>query len=764
MHVLGIRHHGPGSARSLQRALDALQPDAVLVELPADTQPLLRWAGRDDLLPPVAMLGYVPTEPATAVFLPMAAFSPEWVAMRHAARNGVDIVAIDLALRHVLAPGGDAQLSLDDLAADVDGADGNDAGSPEGGPRGHRPRDPIAELAAAAGDDDPERWWDDVIEHRTGTPGDDRDGPAATRVAEALRPFAAVAEAMSALRGVSAHDRFEARREATMRQGIRAAITAGHRTIVVVCGAWHVPALTGPRPAAAADARVLRRLPKVKVDVAWVPWSHPRLAAASGYGAGVASPAWYAHVFATPGADRIERWFVAAAGVLRAGGHDASPDHLISATRLAGVLAGLRRRPQPGLSEVVDALTAVLGEGGSVPLALVHDQLVVGQAVGEVPPDAPMVPLARDLAQRQRRLRMTPATGTVRLELDLRTPLGRGRSHLLHRLQALDIPWGRLDDWRGSSGTFREMWELQWRPELAVPLVERAAYGTTVQAAAEAYLADRATRAGLAELVQLLDVALAADLPDAVAALVASLGGLVARATDIADVIDTLTPLARAVRYGDVRGSDLTALRDVFDALVVHVVAGLGLACRALDDDAAAAMAARLGAVQAALALVEHPAREEVWPRELLRVAAQPAVAAIVRGRAVRLARDAGHLDADTAGRWMARALSPAVAPADAAGFVEGFLAGSGTLLGHDLALLALVDGWVSGLSNDAFATTVPLLRRTFAEFEPAERRRIGDAVSGRVGAAPVLFGVDAERAASAMATVRAMLGGVVTS
>ncbi len=58
----------------------------------------------------------------------------------------------------------------------------------------------------------------------------------------------------------------------------------------------------------------LRGMPKVKVDVAWVPWSHQRLATATGYGAGVASPAWYAHVFAASDADRIERWFVAAAG------------------------------------------------------------------------------------------------------------------------------------------------------------------------------------------------------------------------------------------------------------------------------------------------------------------------------------------------------------------------------------------------------------------------------------------------------------------
>ena len=38
VHLLGIRHHGPGSARSVLRVLNELQPDVVLVELPADCE------------------------------------------------------------------------------------------------------------------------------------------------------------------------------------------------------------------------------------------------------------------------------------------------------------------------------------------------------------------------------------------------------------------------------------------------------------------------------------------------------------------------------------------------------------------------------------------------------------------------------------------------------------------------------------------------------------------------------------------------------
>ena len=53
MEVFGIRHHGPGSARSLIAVLTEYQPDAVLIEGPADADPLLRWVLADGMTPPL---------------------------------------------------------------------------------------------------------------------------------------------------------------------------------------------------------------------------------------------------------------------------------------------------------------------------------------------------------------------------------------------------------------------------------------------------------------------------------------------------------------------------------------------------------------------------------------------------------------------------------------------------------------------------------------------------------------------------------------
>lgn len=719
VELLGIRHHGPGSARSLLRALDALQPTAVLVELPADAEPVLHWVGHDQLRPPVALLGYVIDQPQRAAFLPFAEFSPEWQALVWAKQHEVPITAIDLPLQ--------VSLAVEDDAAPSE------------------PVDPLGALAAAAGDPDPERWWDDVIEHR----------------GDGVPAFDEVAAAMTAVRGTrDAASLSEARREAYMRQLLRKTIAAGHQRIALVCGAWHVPALAAPLPPAAADATVLRGMPKVKVGLSWVPWTHRRLASATGYGAGVRSPGWYAHVFRHPGSPGVSRWFVDAARLLRDRGISASPDDLIAATRAATALAVLRHRPRPGLAEVLDAAETVMAGSGGI--TLIQRELVVGDAIGEVPDDAPQVPLARDLAAQQRRVRLRPEATTRTLELDVRTPTGRARSVLLHRLRALGVPWGVVEEGRGSSGTFRETWRLHWEPELTIRVIELAAHGTTVRAATTHRLLERAAGVeALADLVAVLDLALLGDLPDVVGPVVARVEAQAAHDPDVVHVIDTLNPLARALRYGDVRGTDAGALRAVFDGLVVRVIAGVVTACRSIDDAAAAAMVERLAGVQAALALVDHPARRGEWPAALGVIAERGDVHGLVQGRAARLLHDGGAWNRALVGARLSRALSVGAAPAAGAAFVEGFLAGSGTVLVHDTELLDIIDAWVSSLAPDAFVVTAPLLRRTFGAFDPAERRQLGLLVAHQATPEWSGFGtdVDGERAAAAMVTVRQLLG-----
>ncbi|MFC8140484.1 DUF5682 family protein [Streptomyces paradoxus] len=764
--LLGVRHHGPGSARAVRAALEEVRPRVVLIEGPPEADALIPLAADEEMRPPVALLAHAVDEPGRSAFWPLAGFSPEWVALRWALEHDVPARFIDLPATHTLAWG---------RQEDEAGAEGERPPpaetAPDGGtgPGSTELRiDPLGVLAETAGYDDPERWWEDVVEHRGAEEGD------------ALAPFTALEEAMGALRetyGSGGHDR-DLVREAYMRLQVRAAQREFEDGVAVVCGAWHVPALR-QRTTVAADKALLKGLPKVKTDMTWVPWTHRRLARTSGYGAGIDSPGWYGHLFSAP--DRpVERWLTKVAGLLRAEDRIVSSAHVIEAVRLAETLAAMRGRPLPGLSETTDAVRAVMCEGSDVPLALIRDRLVVGDVLGEVPPSAPAVPLQRDLTRLQRRLRLKPEALERELELDLRKENDAARSRLLHRLRLLGIAWGEPAASRGSTGTFRETWRLRWEPELSVRVAEAGVWGTTVLSAATARAeADAVSAAGLADVTGLAERCLLAELPDALPTVMRVLADRAALDTDVGHLAQALPALVRSLRYGDVRGTDTGALAEVAAGLAERVFVGLPPACAALDADAAEEMRGHVDAVHGAVALLGDASAARRahlrgrWQSVLRVLSGRDTVPGVIRGRAVRLLLDDGQLAQDEAALLMGLVLSPGTPPADAAAWIEGFVgggSGGGMLLVHDERLLGLVDAWLTGVPAEAFTDVLPLLRRTFSAYEPGVRRTLGELVrrgpgtgggataagSGTPGFAADL---DTVRADAVLPVVRLLLG-----
>ncbi len=801
--LLGVRHHGPGSARAVRTALEAARPRTVLIEGPPEADALIALAADEAMRPPVALLAHAVDEPGRSAFWPLAEFSPEWVAIRWALEHEVPARFIDLPATHTLAWGEDAERVPAGKDGEAGPADGNgpDAGPAPGLDATADVRvDPLAVLAEVAGYEDPERWWEDVVEHR-GT----RDG-------DAFAPFLGLEEAMGALReayGSGGHER-DLVREAHMRLQVRAAQREFGDEVAVVCGAWHVPALR-QKTTVAADKALLKGLPKVKADMTWVPWTHRRLARASGYGAGIDSPGWYGHLFSAP--DRpVERWMTKVAGLLRDEDRIVSSAHVIEAVRLAETLAAMRGRPLPGLGETTDAVRAVMCDGSDVPLALVRDRLVVGDVLGEVPRSAPAVPLQRDLDRIQRRLRLKPEALERELELDLRKENDTERSRLLHRLRLLGVGWGEPVASRGSTGTFRETWRLRWEPELSVRVAEAGVWGTTVFAAATAKAeADAVAAQALADITALAERCLLAELPDALPTVMQVLADRAALDADVGHLAQALPALVRSLRYGDVRGTDTAALTEVAAGLAERVFVGLPPACAALDADAAEEMRGHVDAVHGAVGLLGdavasgrgapgeasasgrgaessasgqgaqspavvagHGGLRARWHTVLRVLSVRDTVPGVIRGRAVRLLLDDGELGQEEAARLMGLALSPGTPPGDAAAWIEGFVgggSGGGMLLVHDERLLGLVDTWLTGVSAEAFTDVLPLLRRTFSAYEPGVRRTLGElvrrgpgergraAVGGGSGIPGFAAELDIERADAVVPVVRLLLG-----
>ncbi|WP_017624506.1 DUF5682 family protein [Nocardiopsis chromatogenes] len=771
VRVLGVRHHGPGSARAVRAELEDFAPDAVLVEGPSDADPLLSLVG--GLEAPVALLAHAPAARSArgargghggrrrSAFWPFASFSPEWQALLYAHAHGCDVRFCDLPASVSLAVEDGGGLGA------VDGGDTPPA----------RPADPLAELAAAAGYGDAERWWDDTVEHRGrergGVPAPPSGRGSRTSAGESAppSPFAAIAEAMAEVRARTAPGPpplHEARREAHMRRVVRSALRAGHARIAVVCGAWHVPALL-ERPKAAEDAALLRRLPRVAAETTWIPWSHGRLRTSSGYGAGVRAPGWYHHLFSAP--DRpLERWLSDAARLLRAEGEHVSTAHVIEGVRLCEALAALRGRPLPGLDEAGEAVVSVLCEGSALKAERVRTAMETAERLGRVPPSVPKVPLQRDLEAQQRRLRLPPEAEARDLDLDLREENGRARSALLHRLRALDVDWGvPVADPARVLGSFHERWRLAWLPEMEAALVDASVWGADVVSAADARTRERAAHAGLTELTSLAEHCLKAGLDGALGAVLERASARAAHASDTATLMEAVPPLARAARYGEVRGTGSAPLRRVAAMLLDRVCAGVGAAVSGLSEEAAEGMCGAVESVHRSAALIGG-ASERSWWDALARVSTRSGVPGLVAGRVHRLLRDGGRLDDEVLLTRLTRVASRGSDPQRAAAWIAGFLGGEGLVLVHDEGLLRLVDAWLCGLDGESFTAVLPLLRRTFGGFSNGERRAIARKVR-MIGAGPRgvsrssggpegTEALDLDRAAAAVATAALLLGG----
>ena len=174
------------------------------------------------------------------------------------------------------------------------------------------------------------------------------------------------------------------------------------------------------------------------------------------------------------------------------------------------------------------------------------------------------------------------------------------------------------------------------------------------------------------ELIGVLDRALLAQLAGAVEPALRGLARRAATDPDIGHLMDAVGPLANAMRYGDVRGTERESLRMLFDEFVERILAGVVTALATVDDVGAALAVERLSGVQAALGVVDHPARVRRFPDVLAALAASRGHG-LVRGRSTRLLHDSGVWTPADVERRLSTALSAGHAAADRCGIRRGF-------------------------------------------------------------------------------------------
>ncbi|MBA4501800.1 DUF5682 family protein [Marinobacterium marinum] len=713
VHLLGVRHHGPGCAAALQRALDALQPDVILLEGAKELEDSWQDMLKADMQPPVAQLLYDPNQPRCSMIYPWAEFTPEWQAMRYAGLRSIPLQMIDLPASITFSL--DEQDDNEPLSETDTEADNTEPeAEPDTSAQLPEP-DSLHTFLHRCGIADAEVWWDQNVEHHRGD----------------LDSFEAIFELVSSARPdpLLTTDAREALREAWMRRELRAA-RKQFNNIVVICGAWHLPALAA-KVKVKDDNALLKGLRKRKVDQAWIPYTYRRLSTHSGYNAGIAAPGWYEHLYQYQHKDASPEqlaiaWLVRVAACLREQGFATSSAQVIDAVRLALGLAQLRDQHMPGLAELMEAAQSVMTEGRRGPIELIGPSLLVGARIGSIPADSPILPLEQDFNATLKRLRLKRINEPQQVQLDLRQPNALLRSQLFNRLNLLAIPWAEGGDAIGT-GTSRETWDLHWQPEFAIAMLDASLYGNTLEAAAGARLKERLDMATSAPvLLEAVDALLRCHLPELMVPAIQRLGDVIAVSADLGELMQSLLQIAQIIRYGSVRALQADELLPLTDVISIRVSNGLPQACTAIDDDAARALLTAIDAAHSAINMLSRDDLIERWHASLQGLWANRQIHPLIQGRIGRMLLDSGLTEAETLEHELGLRLSDPEDPMAAAYWVEGILAGSAAGLIYGTSVFQLLDHWLCHLSEDQLLQVLPVLRRAFSAFSAQDLQLTG--------------------------------------
>jgi hypothetical protein len=202
-----------------------------------------------------------------------------------------------------------------------------------------------------------------------------------------------------------------------------------------------------------------------------------------------------------------------------------------------------------------------------------------------------------------------------------------------------------------------------------------------------------------------------------------------------------LPPLARIMRYGDVRQTDRSLVGRVVETLLTRICINLPTTCAAVDINAAQEIAGAIGQVQPIVGLVSSESVVNSWYRTLEELLDGRNIHGLIGGTACRLLFQANLLDKDNTAIELGRALSgkrettttgKGEALLQKGFWLDGFLRESELVLVHDRQLWNVLDHWVIGLAEEDFHEIIPLLRRTFAEFSDSAKNVLSRRAKGR--------------------------------
>lgn len=721
VNFFGIRHLSPAGGFFLEKFLDEIKPECVLIEAPRDFEDMLRDIVRAETKPPFAILAYTTAAPVRTVLYPFAEYSPEYRAVLWAHKNGVPVRFTDLPSKTFLA-------LYEQAEKEAEEENGKDlAGENRDASESKHEISVYEKLDVQSGEGSHETFWERTLEHCADV----------SAYFEGSNLFGASIRELSRKTDSDAAE-LELR-EAHMRSVIRQTVADGYapEKTVVVTGSYHVEGLRNWE-----TPETLPKFPAAESLHTLMPYSYYRLSTRSGYGAGNKAPAYYELIW--EGLKRGEPLYAAnaylskIAAFQRENGFAASSAQVIEALRLAGSLAKMRGGSGvPVLRDLRDAAETCLGEGSFAAVSTAVADTEIGTKIGALPEGVSRTSIQDDFYRQLKELKLDKyRTVTAQdLRLDLRENrrassersafLDLNRSFFLQRLRVLDIGFAQKQNVVQENATWSEGWTLRWSPEAEIRLVESALRGDTVELAASFALKERTENAAMSDIAEVIEDAFLCGMPEALGYAVTALQAAAVDAVSFEELSRTAFRLSNIIGYGDIRKVDNSAIVPILKQLYYRACLILTSAC-ACDDAAAKPIAEAMNLLNSA-ELARDFLNTEDWLSALRETARRDDLNTVLSGLAAAILLERSQMTSEELKTEVSRRLSRGVPAELGAGWFEGLTMKNRYGLIARLSLWESLDEYIKSLDDEEFKRALVFLRRAFSDFSAAEKDSIAE-------------------------------------
>lgn len=732
-----VRHHSPACSHHLLAMIGQYRPDIILIEGPVNATELIPILTDEATVPPVSLYcTFESEEGKAAYYYPLLSYSPEYVAMKEAARRGIPARFID----------------LDDYGRRV-------AGEHKEGEQ--------AEQASAQ----------------------DETLLAGSQFMEALcsnlncRSFDELWEKMVEINGLVADTREFVRivftyctlsrmcysdeqlgqfgdleREAHMRACIAQAV-AEHGRVLVVTGGFHTYALLPPYPSSGEPAG---RASSDRALTAAYPMVYTFMEAdrLNGYASGMPYVNYYDQIWnqmhrkrkseplqlrEQPYTDVAASLLAQLARQLRKSEEAVSTSDAIEAYRMLHGLAELRGKREGGVFELQDAALSAFVKGEHT---LATDQplqqlalLLTGDKIGTVAPNKLAVPIVEDFKARSAQLKLQlNVTGKHSKTLDIYAkPQHRLLSQWFHCISFLVGEFATRQagpDWVAykDMNLVRESWSYSYSSRIEARFIECSIYGGTVREAVARKLQEQALAIPehhSSELVGLLLQAGLMGLQESVRSLYERVEQALHADAHFLSICRSLNTLVRMRQHSRLLGlsDDGQLPRLAQEAYRMALLQLPHLTETHADEQPAVAQSLQLLSMLAG----SEPERYDgdglhQQLDELLDMAALPP---LLEGSAIAIAAALGSRSRE---EIMQRAKGYIRGTPDKAKqsalYLQGVCASARDVFLYDSRLLSELNHLIGELPYDDFIAMVPELRLAFTHFTPVESSLIAEKVA----------------------------------